>query len=594
MKIMKRIYIISVFLLAFTLQLFATPEAEYKKLSKTYILNSDGSQEFRYSMELTLFTHAAMNRTYGESFIVYNPEFQELKIHTSYTKQKDGNIIRTPENAFVEVLPRQAANAPAFNHLKEMVIVHTGLELGATIYLDYSIISKPGYLPGLDIRDAIAQLSPVKDYTITVRVPEDKPLFYELSNYASKPTVSSVIVEKRVATDKVVWKEVVWKLKNMPAAPRTPQTTVLGGDVPILTVSGFASNDEALKYFGKQANGGASIQALAKTITMGKETDMEKLYAILYYVIDELDICRLSFAETGYRLRTLDEVVASAYGTETEKINLLASLLNEAGISTEIVAAYLNNANINSCGLSAIDELFVNTKVGNKQFLLTPKQKKMSEAGWYADYAKFVSISNPGNDVKIELPSTEIDYSYTINMEQEKAEMQVEAKVGASFFPYTDYTSTYTARDKDGKEEHGKGFSKFTYSTSQNFKDIDEYIIFSLPDSPNSLSHASYIYYNSNRNENLLLPYKAKESYKYIINLPDNMELKTPVSVKTINGKAGTISMSVKQNGKTIEVIRTLEIKKQLISPAEYDDFRSIINEWAGNNQLLFFVAKSL
>ena len=28
--------------------------------------------------------------------------------------------------------------------LKEMVVVHTGLELGATICLDYSVITRPG------------------------------------------------------------------------------------------------------------------------------------------------------------------------------------------------------------------------------------------------------------------------------------------------------------------------------------------------------------------------------------------------------------------------------------------------------------------
>lgn len=51
----------------------------------------------RVYKELTLFTHAAMNGLYGESFIVYNPAYQELKIHESYTRQKDGKIVKTPE-----------------------------------------------------------------------------------------------------------------------------------------------------------------------------------------------------------------------------------------------------------------------------------------------------------------------------------------------------------------------------------------------------------------------------------------------------------------------------------------------------------------
>ena len=66
---------------------------------------------------------------------------------------------------FVESTSRTAADAPAYNHLKEMVVVHTGLELGATIYLDYTLTSKPGYLPELDIYNELLQTSPVKEYT---------------------------------------------------------------------------------------------------------------------------------------------------------------------------------------------------------------------------------------------------------------------------------------------------------------------------------------------------------------------------------------------------------------------------------------------
>lgn len=126
-------YIVTLAMLILAFPVKAASEAEFGKLSKAYTLHADGSQEMRVQKELTLFTHAAMNRVYGESFIIYNPEFQTLKIHDSYTRQKDGTIVKTPENALLEVLPSVAADAPAYNGLKEMVVVHTGLELGATI-----------------------------------------------------------------------------------------------------------------------------------------------------------------------------------------------------------------------------------------------------------------------------------------------------------------------------------------------------------------------------------------------------------------------------------------------------------------------------
>ena len=87
-------YIVTLAMLILAFPVKAASEAEFGKLSKAYTLHADGSQEMRVQKELTLFTHAAMNRVYGESFIIYNPEFQTLKIHDSYTRQKDGTIDR--------------------------------------------------------------------------------------------------------------------------------------------------------------------------------------------------------------------------------------------------------------------------------------------------------------------------------------------------------------------------------------------------------------------------------------------------------------------------------------------------------------------
>ena len=247
---------------------FGASEAEYKKLAKTWTLNADGSQEFRYNMELTLFTHTAMNGTYGESFIVYNPQYQELKINSSYTRQKDGTIIKTPDNAFVEVLPRNAADAPAYNHLKEMVVVHTGLELGATIYLDYTVTSKPGYLPEVDIFEELLQSSPVKEYTLTIVTPETKELAYTLANNPAKASVKQA--DGTCTTN--------WTLRNLPASSRAPFVSVRNGDVPFLAATTYVSEGEALATLFKQFNpsGDPQLTTLAESLTEGKDKDEEQ------------------------------------------------------------------------------------------------------------------------------------------------------------------------------------------------------------------------------------------------------------------------------------------------------------------------------
>ena len=63
--------------LLFSGSLSAIPsEAEFRKLAETWTLHQDGSQEYRYYKELTLFTHTAMNSTYGRLLSLIIPIFR--------------------------------------------------------------------------------------------------------------------------------------------------------------------------------------------------------------------------------------------------------------------------------------------------------------------------------------------------------------------------------------------------------------------------------------------------------------------------------------------------------------------------------------
>ena len=97
---------------------------------------------------------------------------------------------------------------------------------------------------------------------------------------------------------------------------------------------------------------------------------------------------------------------------------------------------------------------------------------------------------------------------------------------------------------------------------------------------------------NSQRKENLLIPRPVNEVYTYTIECPENMELRTPETDKTIRNAAGSLTISVKKNGRTATVTRSLELNKQLYTPAEYKDLRQLLTEWSDVNgkTLLFSV----
>ena len=94
---MNKIYLF--FLLITCSYAFAQPsEADFLLLQKDYVLHANGSSELHCRKVLKYNTHMSFNRLYGETFIVYNPRNQQLKINESYTVQADGNKITTPPN----------------------------------------------------------------------------------------------------------------------------------------------------------------------------------------------------------------------------------------------------------------------------------------------------------------------------------------------------------------------------------------------------------------------------------------------------------------------------------------------------------------
>lgn len=521
------------FLLAFSLSTYAASEAEYKKISKSYALHADGSQEFRSSMELTLFTHTAMNGTYGESFIVYNPDFQELKIHSSYTKQKDGTIVKTPENAFVEVLPRNAADAPAFNQLKEMVVVHTGLELGATIYLDYSIYTKPGYYGGLDIMERLEESSPVKEYTVTISVPEEESLRWQLYGANTKVEESRQDGMKRLS----------WTLKNIQAFSRESCQPANKENVPCLVASTYPAFENALTALKNSFEKAEAYEtkAFAESLVENAADDKEKIGIIRKHVANNLGNCGVPLDQTGYRVRNSDDVLRSAYGTVAEKTNLLNTMLNAAGVKSEIVAIYPGTIESDACGLKAMKGLVLKVSSNGKD-----------------EYLSAVSLTEPSVRYRGEL-----DKLFTL----------------------------------DGKELKVAAMSVIIEEKKEVSVDVSKkangYVVCKLPASDKGIEGWHINPLNSKRAGIFEIPSMIKETVTYTITPQEGLELQTPLTTLQTSNPFGKVTRTIARKGNTIQVVRSIELNRQQFTPAEYKDVRALLVEWINpNHSLLLFSAE--
>lgn len=529
-------------LLLAVLPVKAESEAEFRKLSKTYTLRADGSQELRVQKELTLFTHAAMNGLYGETFIVYDPEFQELTIHESYTRQKDGTVIKTPSNALVEVLPSSAANAPAYNHLKEMVVVHTGLELGATIYLDYSIVSKAGYLPELDVCCPVKELSPVKEFIFRLNVPAGKSVRYELLNASAKPVIAQGNGMKSF----------IWTLKDVAPRPYAYPSgrgnlglvqAVASGMMPVFVASTWPGYTEAVKYLQKQfAVGNTSVvEGKVAELTQGLEGNPQAMRnAIANYMagLYQLGHCNVSLQDAGYRLRPASEVITSAYGTQAELVNLDVTLQRAAGLEAEVAVCALRPSVDGNRGLATVMSLVCQSKKMPEKVALTGTEE--------ACLQPFMTITDlQGKKLMLEsyLGAKEARTTDTLEVKSDKLQ---ELADGWGIVPLSDPTPVR---------------SLYAYAG------------------------------NTSISEKILLPRTVDCALETIVRLPEGMKWSGHAD-KEISNACGKVVFSYKAVKGGVKVTRSICIDRQLQTPANYKELYALLSEWRDTNNHTLVVKK--
>lgn len=547
---MKRISIyigLCMMLICTCLPAFAGPEAEFRKLEKHYTLRADGSQELRVRKELTLYTHAAMNGLYGETFITYDPAFQELQIHQSYTQQKDGTIVKTPDNAFVEVLPSVAADAPAYNRLKEMVVVHTGLELGATIYLDYSIISKPGYLPALDVCCPVRELSPIKEFICTIETEKSPLLHYELLNYDAPAKRMDTRNNRQC---------VQWTLRNVSPRPYNYPTQhdrlsliqeAASGMQPVIVATTHTSYAEALKTLRAQFVPGdeAVIKEKVTELAVGAEGDKQKLRdaigQYMMYRYSRLGNISLKLADTGYRLRPASEVLRSGYGTTAELVNLDVCLQRAAGLEADIVICALRASKTDNVGLSGIVSVFARSGDMAMRVPLSGTAE--------ADLQEYMTITDlNGNSVELENKWNEHARTY------------------------------YTFEADDKRIRTLEGGIRLVKAEGKDMALIlsDNYAKNTEIDAP------------------VLLPMKYDHTFVTTVKLSEGMTWVRKSDREIVNA-CGKVVFTYEQAENAIKVTCRLVVNQQLLTPSSYPDFYALMREWKDeNNYLLLFTPEAI
>ena len=589
--------ILSLFFAHFLFSQNENADAIFEKFIKEFTLEADGSTSYREYKQLKLITQFSFNRLYGETFIIYNPEFQNLKINDAYTVMADGSKVITPPNAFNEVLPRDAAFSATANHMKEMVVTHTATEMGATIFLDYTLTSAKGYLPGFMGNVLIQESSPIAELEVIVRIPSDQELNHRMIGLRTGPEI------KIEANQKVY----AWKFNGVQASPKEPLQGKHQLSAPRLLFTTAIGVAETINWLTNQQAFELQINDEMKAWTdnlRSKQTEeIETLMTIQKAVVENIVFERYNPEWLAYRARTPEEIWKSNGGNKLEKTLLLATLLKYANFNaTPAIVGPKSLFDEKAINLTIFDDfvLIVNTKSFGTIYMSAVEISNQSLEYSLAQNI-FIPLSKgisraPVEPVKMD---NKINIKGTISFNEElkpSGTMEVELTGANNPFlllqndkgKFKSLISNKMIKDDDAISIKNSNVAKsellVKVESTESISDNNGYYSWQLPVITGGFEKWRIAYLDKTRQSNLFLPYPIVEKYSYTITLPLDYTLINKRFNERLKNNVGTVSVEIKPKGNQIEINRELKLNTQMIYQIDYNEFRNMINFWLDKN----------
>ena len=592
-----QMFISFILLSCFSVLFGEIPDAEYIEIVKEYKLQSDGSVIFSYHHKLRLNSYFAVTRHYGESFIVYNPDFQTLEIKKSETTMNDGKKVQSPPNAFNEVLPRFAADAPSFNHFREMVITHVGLERGCTVDLSYVIQTDKEFMPGLMGEEIFADYSPIHKMTVHVIIPDSENLNYEFFNTDIEP--------KLEIRDN--FKIYTWFLKDLPGIPVEGNQPEWGEFIPRLIFSTVDSWHTIFDYIdsfmGDSLNLSASSRRIVNNQLEGILDSRSKMLRLQKIVSDEMGKVNCKPWIYGFKAKSAEKVFMENVGTGWEKAVLLTALLKYSGAKAypALVSRYKEfSAEVPS--LYQFDDFAVICSYPDIQKLyLSPTKHQEGDLVPFIFNKTLFNIRKAKNKFsKIrDYKSKENDQRMFLTLELDD-NLMITWRGSFTFGGYFSRSFKFGSDNNSTKSEIESSISSLNvdkievrllnskesdfyaeFSSTEGLEISNGYIKWKLPEFMHGFNSSNISAAQTERVTPISLQSSFVESYVISMKIPKNLELMTPYFNRRLKNSVGEVAISIEKEGDNILILkRSLMLKRSEIAPSEYNCFRKLILIW--------------
>lgn len=552
---MKRYILIIIAICAMSTVMAKAPEkdAVYKLISESYTLNTDGSTEFRKRTELQIFTRMTFDH-FGETFITYNPDFQELIINEAYTIRKDGSKVETPENAFNPMLPEGCTKCERLNGIRTMVVTHTALEYDAVIVLDYTIRSKNFFFQELLEKVDLQEEVPVEKYVVSVTTPDYKPAKFQLNG-------ENLVYTKTEITDKD-FVTTVYTFSNLPAHPTDEYLfPSVFASLTFFTIDNTETlvSKIALQHSIQKFNNQKITEFFRSRFTQ-EMTDLDKILYVRDYIHDNIQTNHLDASVLNYMFASPQQVWESNCALPIEKNILLAGVLQSLG----------NDAQLAFMGNSLASDLKTVVRIQRNGATDYISANEIEELSLDAFFAPATLIMQDGKIENVTAQPISVERVAEITLESGKLDdpvVKMEQKVESPQMKYL--------------QVHGIGATKVSVSQLS-----DKYYEMTIDDGEYGTEVRSVNIHNDRKYD--VDTKESSEKYGYAVKLPANVRCLTKTSHKEITVEGAKLLIDVVVGGNTVMITRTLSLPKEGISSKSSKKFKAMMGEWEAPVKVVF------
>ncbi len=561
--------------------------------TKTVTLRPDTTLTEDVRIEKRILTYEGMDAE-GDPHIPFNDRHQRLDVLRARTTTPEGRTYDTQENGFNLITPFPLAKAPFFTDGRELVVTHVGLDIGRATELHYRREDLHRIRTWLTGTEPLAGPNPIQEKSFTVTMPDEFRLVHAVlgadAAHESRRKRGVMAHSWTVAEVPLVNAGVLSDAEES-YLPRIVYSTA--GSWQDVT-DGIYGRIEAARKMGDE------IAAKVAELTGDETSGWRKLHLIHGFVHEHVAPVRWPLDRFPEALRTAAEVYRTRYGLPLERAILLAMMLGEAGIDADLV--FLSRGPVIAKDVPALEQFpipVVEAKVSGRTVMADPATSlewdaRSDHIGSYALAFRsgrftITEVKEAVRGVNRLVAGGFLDFD-----EAGRGVGEMTVEMGGIYSPHLRLLLTgekpgeyvkklvsgiiegCTVGDVDVIELSPQN-SAFRAAVEIGPPVEDSLLVLAVGPPGESLVHTAENLHVQERAFPMLVGWTGLEQYEVSAGFPEEVGRVIVPSGDKVGGTSFTGSRSVFEEGESVRIRTTLDVKSKVIEPEDYPSFRDAV-----------------